>query len=85
MRRTKGGSPGGWCETTRSTAAIRPAAGEREAGPMAAHGNAPAAGDGLRSLRVAGVWPVPVSAGPGAQHVGPDLSEAQDRSAAAQH
>jgi hypothetical protein len=52
---------------------------------MAAHGKAPTAGEALRSFRVAGVWLAPVSAGRGAQHVGPDLIEAQARSAAAQH
>jgi hypothetical protein len=85
MRRTKGGSSGGWCETTRSAETNRAACAEREAGALAADGNGPVAGDELRSFMVAGSGPVPVSAGRGAQHVCPTLSEAQGRSAAPQH
>lgn len=86
MRSTKGGSSGGWCEETRSDRPARPTSCGRYAGQRpAAPGNAPAAGDVVRSLSVAGAWPVPVSDGPGAQQVTPGRSDAHPPSGAAQH
>jgi hypothetical protein len=85
MRSTKGGSPGGWCEETRSGSPVRHASGRRFVSQrLAAWGQAPAAGDTPRSLRVAGGCPVPVSAGCGAQQADPDRSDAHAPSGAAQ-